>query len=663
MAEQNTVETPDFTGVVSQQFFIEPQGGPQHPVSYLDAFPNTIYNKSINSNLVALMYALLGPAGLGGLRKDYLLARLSIEDAGLHTVDLDAFYANPLGFTRLASETYLTDTEGLLTNAQWEQIQTADASYRNRAIDYLNALRAGGTLQGLTLAAKSGLNHSVELVENYRALYDKYSDDPLGLEIIGLTKSTEEVIVLPRQELPQSSLQRIMLEEATKGTFALALPLGTGIEEGEVNHTIAEELPFNITAFELQLALEAVYVIGKDNVTVSGGPLNTNPIEISFTKNLADTPLPEFLVLKSTIINEEEELLIPTIEVDRVGVSADGEMASIPPENWYFAQVAIDRLKPMTTIVTPGKAPGITKRQVASNIFSDSEFIEVLRYVTGKREVPWPERDAIHWIVPGVEYESPVAQHAQKGNYLNFHNISNVTAYTELALKDSHYMEPSWPQFQYLYVNEHIGEWAPYQTTLFPVLKIYANQTLKANYSTALPSEVLTVQEVVGGENLINGIYPIDYSTLAGVEKIPSAPTIWGSTERATGSDYLEIDLGTVQAVNFMTFEINNVPYNFYFAYDVLDESPARRFVSATILNDQEEMLTKISSVYNASASNPWTTITLKLANSLGGQIFTRFIRIEMTRRTGIGSPFTLANGENLPYSIEVQHLRVGRNV
>src|SRR5208282_2912658 len=97
----------------------------------------TLYSRSLNSVLVALMYSLLGPTGVGSLKKNFLEARLAIEDNGLRTVNLEELYANPFSFARFALESYEDDVEGLLTAEQWEKIQVSDASYKNRAINYL----------------------------------------------------------------------------------------------------------------------------------------------------------------------------------------------------------------------------------------------------------------------------------------------------------------------------------------------------------------------------------------------------------------------------------------------------------------------------------------------------------------------------------------------
>lgn len=642
-----TVETPDITTTINQQVFIEPLGGPKHPISYLDAFPETLYNKSLDSNLVALMYTLLGPAGIGTLKQNYLEARLNIEANGLRTTELDAFYAEPFSFARLAFETYTDDTEGLLNNQQWEKIQESDSSYKNRAINYLKAIRAGGTVLGITLAAKSALNRAVEVVENYHALYDGFSDDPLGLELIGLTKSTEEIILLPRQEHPQSAQQMISTEEGNpiSGTFKLTMPLGPGGEESQ-NTTTTIALPFDVDFEELTLALEALPVIGKRNIAITGGPFPGNPLVISFTNELADRPMPQFLVTQNSLSDNEGNLIEIEIEVDQVGVFADGEEAIIPIEDWYFAQVAIDNIKPVTCIVTSGKAPGLTKRQIPNASFADSEFTEVLRYVTGKRGLPWPPVSSTTWIEPGIENEAPVAINGQHANYVNFHNVATAVAYTDEGTEHLEELEN--------YKDEHIGIYSSAQQAQYPFLATFKNpkQEFKAIGAAVNPPEPLTTK--VGPEPLVNYIYPAVYQGLAQIQGAPSETTpFWSSLERLMGSDFLEIDLGTVQAINFLTFESSQKPFKIAASYDLLDAAPARRFVPVTLINEREAPSIQSTS-YGAKNVNQWSLITMNVSTSLNAMIYSRFIRLEFTRPPE-GLPF--------PYSAEVRNLRIGRNV
>lgn len=650
----NTITSPDFTDTVNQEFFIEPLGGSKNPYNLLENFPETIFTHSPDSNLASLLYALLGPAGVGALRQNYLQARLDFEEDGLNTVDLDDLYANIFNFARFASETYEYIPTGLLTNEQWEKIQIADASYRNRAIKYLKAARAGGTLLGITLAAESGLDRPVNVIENYRYLYDQYSDDPLGLEQFGVTESTEEIVIVPRQDVPQSVMQTITFSDvATTGSWTLLFPLGSQTA------TFNSETSFN----EVQSSLEALPTIGKGNVIVTGGPTTRYPIVISFTRELADKALPEFIV-SSSLFDIDENFITVSVELNQVGVEADGEESAIAPSDWYYANVAIEKIKPITTILTPGKGAGSTKRQIPNLIFSDSTFTQVVRYVTGLNSVKWPTVDSTHWIVGGKEEEAPLSQYAQRQHYLNFHNISTTSAYTDTGLIDPAYGTSSWPEVLPLYDSEQIGPFSSEEQVLYPVLQEYVNPTLRyeSSFGIALPPNLLTVQSLSGetSTNLIEGIYPTDYQSLSGIQSIPTQNYFWSSLERIEGTDYFEIDLGRVQAVNYISFQATNKPFEFEVSYDILDMSPQKSFTPAAL---EESSLLESTTIlgYDASSGNPWKHCELYLQNSLDGMIFTRFLRIGFKRRTG--APFQLANGTLIPFSIQVKNLRVGRSL
>jgi len=685
----NTITPPDITGVINQQFFIEPLGGPQGPRSYLEAFPETLYNRSLESNLVALLYALLGPSGIGGLRQNYLRARLAIEENGLQTTELDELYANPFSFARLASESYEENTEGLLTNEQWAKIVESDRSYQNRAINYLKAVQAGGTLLGITLAATSGLNRTVEVIENYRALFDAYSDDPLELEKLGATDSTEEIILLPRQELPRNAVQVIsILGTPMTGSFKLAFPIGEGetSENYDNENTSTSALPYNATFNEVRVALEALPRVGP-NLAVRGGPLPGNPIEVEFIGTLADRPVPPVLITANSLTGLEEGVIDVQIEQTQAGVAADGTVATIPPEDWYYAQFAVDNIKPMTTIVSTGKSPGITKRQIPTTTAADSEFTEVLRFVTGRNAVQWPPVDATHWIEAGKEKELPKLKNGETSYYEGFHDIWNATAYTGAALENPDYGSSNWLEVLPKYADEHEGSFSPEQAALFPFLGKFnaaLNPTayllpLSATYAPVNPPEALTF----GGPNMIEGGYNTEYVELVEEEEkqhglAPAAfgkvflrPTLrdrtasqqtpyWASKELSVGTDYLEIDLGSVEAVNYLVFEASNKPYNIAVAYDVLDAYPERRFIPVTYV--ASELAVSHRSIGHATQRpNPWNTVEINFTNTLNMMIYTRVIRIEFERRVGEGSPFSLTNGTNLPYSIEVRNLRLGR--
>jgi len=132
----------------------------------------------------------------------------------------------------------------------------------------------------------------------------------------------------------------------------------------------------------------------------------------------------------------------------------------------------------------------------------------------------------------------------------------------------------------------------------------------------------------------------------------------WGSTERTEGEDYLELDFGTVQAVNFVSFEATRKPYNIDLQYDILDQGDERQFVSVT---PSAMLPAHFTLGYSPSYTNPWTPIVINFTDSIGQMIFSRYLRLKFTRRDDSNSPFVGSNGSKRPYSVEVRNLRSGR--
>ncbi len=77
----------------------------------------------------------------------------------------------------------------------------------------------------------------------------------------------------------------------------------------------------------------------------------------------------------------------------------------------------------------------------------------------------------------------------------------------------------------------------------------------------------------------------VDYATLPGEPQQPTAPPFGASAARASGTEYLEIDLGTVQPVNFISFEATSKPYQIDAAYVLLDQAPQRSFTPVTLVS------------------------------------------------------------------------------
>lgn len=637
-----TVITPDITQSVDQRFLIEPLGGPDAHTTYLERFPEQIYNTSLDSHLVKFLYTLLGPAGIGWLQKNYLAARLLFEEAGIELFDLDAFYGNPLAFGRVFEETYDENPAGLLTNEEWQKIRARDARYRARALDYIKGVRAGTTLEGMHYAARSGLGHDAEIIENYRYIYDQLSDDPLGLDFYGRTDSTEEFVVIPRREVGQTEIQLLKISEApASGSFVL-----------DFNGELTSALPYNVAVHDLQAALEGLPSIGPGNVVLDDGPLPEYPVKIYFTGYLSNRDLPRLTVFSSDL-----SITITTIQG---GLEGAEEIGLIPPRDQHHVLEALDHLRPQTSIVSFNSGSGGLFRVNWNDLLATSSYTEVLRYATGSTQIDWPQPDTRYWIESGVEKEAPRIVDDLQHHYAGFHDAARVLAYTEDDFDTNldNIINNSIP-------NEHIGPFTRFQSAIFsplsenidPLYAFYARWAL-ADYSEPV---MVTTQQDDGERSLVNGVYPIEYQNLTNAPSITYRDDkFWSSRDATDGTEYLEIDLGSVQAVNYVTFQTLRKPVNIDLEFDLLDESPFREFIAATP-HDRYPFDTIVT--YSNGFTNPWETVTLNFTDQNGQLVFTRYLRIRFDRRYDSGSVFLTSNNEKIPYSIEARNLRVGRLV
>jgi hypothetical protein len=652
MASTPSVITPDYTDTINQSFFIEPLGGPLHPQNYLDRFPDEVYNKAIDSHLVKFLYALLGPAGVGWLRKNYLEARVQLEEYGVELFDLDAFYGDPLKFGRILEEIYDDDPRGLLSREQWEKIRAKDAAYRARALDYVRGMRLGNTPAGMKLVARSGLGHETEIVENYKWLYDQYSDDPLGLVRFGQTNSTEEMIVLPRRELAQAEIQQVTIGGFVTGGF---YRLGfDGHETSDIAYTTGARE-------DIRVFLESLPTVGVGNVEVLGGPLPSNPIQIYFKGDLANHDVPQIYATNS-LTGDGVGILVETL---RGGVEAVDEVGSISPRDQRYLIEALEHLRPQTAIISYQPASGTRTRANWNSVTGTSHYTEVVRYVTGAVSVPWPTADDRYWIESGVEHEGRRVKADLQHHYLGFHQVARTFAYTGSALDDPDYDDLS-TLLPTLITNQHIGAYTNYQRSLYPALGDYSSDYIAspdmAMADYAEPLSVTTQQaESLGAGLVVNGIYPVEYQDLPGVPTLRYRhEQFWGSTEQEVGDDYLELDLGSAKAVNYITFEATRKPYSIELTFDTADQGTVRSFSPVV---PHPTLPANFSLGYSPSFVNPWEQIVINFTDARRQMVYTRFLRIKFARRPDSNSPFIGVDGTIKPSSIEVRNLRVGRSV
>jgi hypothetical protein len=678
--------TPQITTVIPQAFIIEALGGPQNPTALLDRFPDGLYHKSPESHLVRFLYAILGPVGVGQIRKNYLDARLKLEEMGLELFDLDGFFGDPMAFGRLLEENYDDSPDDLLDSAAQERIRARDAAYRSRALDYLAGVRLGNSPGGMYLVARAGLGHEVEIVENYKYLFDRHSDDPHGVPYLGQTGSTEEMIVLPRQAISRSEQQTITIYGSPTGGYIT--PTFNGRTADAPNF---RNIPFDapatsdwidapgyievlgdgrtvpnrqISKLGVQEVLEAHPDIGYGNVRVSGGPGPDQPWLVTFTGALSGRDVSTIGIYgdpNQTLTGGDPQRTVG-IEVTQGGADGASEIVQIGPREQYHLQQAIDRIKAVTTIPTTAASPGLLTVQPARSVYSSSEFVEVVRFVTGNPAVTWPSADGHFWVQRYTELEAPRAFGTERHHYQGFHNLSAMTAYSDAAVADAINYEAGTIAQENL--SEHIGQFGSAQRALYPALgNIDSDLRFTADRGAAdYPEQpIVTGMDATGQYALIQGVYPIEYAKLPGVPEIKYRDEqFWASIERTAGTEYIELDLGSVQAVNFIGFETLRKPVDVTISYDYLDQAPRRKFLPVTPTS-RENYPDRVS--YSSEAG--WTYLEYHFGDVSDAPLYTRYLRIALARRVDTIAPFLYdtVRGVQEPWSVEVRNLRVGRNV
>ena len=123
--------------------------------SWLQSFPEEVYNLSDTSHLVRLAEALCGDPGVGAARKYLMIKRLQTALPETRYSDLDLVYSGVFGFPRLEAEKYSWARTDLLTTEQRHEMDIKDAYYRKRIYKYMRAFQYGGTRAGLRLLAES----------------------------------------------------------------------------------------------------------------------------------------------------------------------------------------------------------------------------------------------------------------------------------------------------------------------------------------------------------------------------------------------------------------------------------------------------------------------------------------------------------------------------
>lgn len=654
------VPLPQFTDGVGVRYFIEPLNAPSDPLNALDRFPSAVYNKSVDSHFTRFMYTLLGPVGVGWLKLGLTEARLVLEAAGANLSGLDAAYGDPFSLARSISESDDVDTSGLLPASVWDQLRAQDEAYRSRALEFLKAAGQGTTPLGMALAASSGVGQPVDIIENHQYLFDSHADDLLGFEYCGVTLSTGEFIIVPRPSISLSEQQTI---DFATGTVALGANNFTLAANGFGSPaTGVGALSAGATAADVQTALVALPTIGQGNVTVTGGPAPAAFI-VTFINNLSNQSV---ATLVATIVDPYVGTPLGVIPVETVTGALDpnSEQSVISDAARHSMEVAIDYLRPVAAFPSFNDARSLLHSQPWATTTASSAFTQVIRFVTGTTAVAWPAVDSTHWIVASEENEAPSLQTNIQQHYTGFHNIASVQSYSDTALLDPAYATDS--RILTGYGSDHIGSF-PEMLGVMPYFSQFTDPNLVFSAPRCLTDypEPLTVSaQSADGTAYINNVYPADYASLQGVPALAYHDDhFWSSRERADGAEILEIDLGSPQAVNYLSLEVSRKPVTIAFEYDLLDQSPARKFVPVSPIAG---FPTNDNLFFDPAQRNPWEHLELYFNDGLD-MIFTRFIRLTFTRRNDSTTYgrflFNTVTQVQTPWSIDVRHLRLGRNI
>lgn len=139
-------------------------------------FDPELFDLSDGSHLMRLLQALLGAAGIGGVRRQLLLQRMSSTSiAHTHFLDLDGFWGALFHLGRVQAEqmptladgTVLNPINGVADSDTWDAVHSRDGRYRSRITQFAKAVNQGATYAGLMAAAEAVLGAGVEIAESW----------------------------------------------------------------------------------------------------------------------------------------------------------------------------------------------------------------------------------------------------------------------------------------------------------------------------------------------------------------------------------------------------------------------------------------------------------------------------------------------------------------
>jgi hypothetical protein len=537
LSQLNISPTGAVVYTVNANPIVEPLDGPNNISQLLDRFPSSIYHTGTDSRLYKFLLALCGDSGAGMLKKLSLQARLKNEGPLLIWHDLDTFYANVFNFPRLKSEIYTYDPANMALEKQvWDKISEADRSYQRRVIDFFHGTRYGNSPYGVALVAKAGSGQDIDVIENYRYLFDQRSDDILGITKQGDSSSVSEFVLQPRI-LDNSNIQANTLQlnlNATSGNFTIlyenfaSVPIPTSATSEQIQDALTHNdlfVPgdidvggtgqsFTITVINQQFSPFLFAVEGDTEFLLNGGTVSlTYPIADVFY--VARFRGPNMSWYEDNLRDIDSGTFIDD-SFHRQGNLTPTTTVYLNPDIERNMVATLDHIKPVGTLMTVKPA---TERYIEANVnavMATSENLHVSRFVTGNPDVAWPTPDptAGFFIEPqtnqeviqgGVENEATFWSFSERALPVVFQTIDSAFAYRSDALLDPTYGTSDFYSITYnAFRSEHYGRFAEVTSlTWFNFLRnirdddYFAAPLALAAQNTPL---IITIGNVNGGQ-------------------------------------------------------------------------------------------------------------------------------------------------------------------
>lgn len=178
LALQTTTSAPSSSLADSTTDAINP---PRRSSDLMGHFPENLYDRSAESHISRLVKALIGDAGVGGVKKAYSQKRFEESVLTSHFYDLDVFFGSLFGFKRLVSEVPdLNPYYDVADGEQWDEMHARDAGYRSRVTEFASAVSQCPTPDGLAHVAAAILGVECRIYETYQYVDENGGSNPGG---------------------------------------------------------------------------------------------------------------------------------------------------------------------------------------------------------------------------------------------------------------------------------------------------------------------------------------------------------------------------------------------------------------------------------------------------------------------------------------------------